>query len=88
MTYTVVLVREEVGGYSVHVPALPGCQTQGETVPEAIDMAKEAIECYLGSLEKRGRPLPQDVQSVTFDWEDGVEALVYRVPVRDVAPVA
>lgn len=88
MTYTVVLVREEVGGYSVHVPALPGCHTQGETVPEALDMAKEAIECYLGSLQKRGKPFPVDVQTVTFDWEDGTEALVYRVPVPQAVPIA
>jgi antitoxin HicB len=88
MTYTVVLVREEVGGYSVHVPALRGCHTQGETVPEALDMAREAILCYLGSLEKRGKPFPPDVETVTFDWDDGAEALVYRVPVPEAMPVA
>ncbi len=58
MTYPVVLVREEVGGYSVHVPALRGCHTQGETVPEALDMAREAIQCYLESLRMRGKPIP------------------------------
>ena len=88
MTYTVVLVRGEVGGYSVYVPALPGCQTQGETMPEALDMAKEAIECYLGSLDRRGKSFPSDVESVTFDWEDGIEALVYRVPAREAARIA
>jgi predicted RNase H-like HicB family nuclease len=36
MVYTVVLVREEVGGYSVHVPALEGCHTEGDTLPEAL----------------------------------------------------
>jgi predicted RNase H-like HicB family nuclease len=88
MTYTVVLVREEVGGYSVHVPALKGCHTQGETVPEALEMAKEAILCYLGSLEKRGKRFPSDVDTVTFDWDDGSEALVYRLPVGEAAPIA
>jgi len=88
MTYTVVLVREEVGGYSVHVPALRGCHTQGETVPEALDMAKEAIQCYVESLIGRGKPVPRDVETVTFEWDDGSEALAYRIAVPEVAAVA
>ncbi len=88
MTYTVVLVREEEGGYSVHVPALRGCHTQGETVPEALDMAKDAILCYLGSLDKHGEPYPPDVKTVTFEWGDGTEASVYRVTIREAARVA
>jgi predicted RNase H-like HicB family nuclease len=31
------------------VPSLPGCVTYGETIEEAIDMAKEAIELYIDS---------------------------------------
>ena len=61
LTYTVVLLREEVGGFSVSVPALPGCHTQGETVPECLDMAREAIQGYVRSLQKRGQPVPKDV---------------------------
>jgi len=38
MAYTVVLVHERQGGYSVYVPALPGCRTQGDDVPEATVM--------------------------------------------------
>ena len=88
MTYTVVLVREEDGGYCVHVPALKGCHTQGDTLPEALTMAKDAIECYLGSLEKHGEPFPEDVETVSFDWGDSSEASVYRIAVREAAPVA
>ena len=88
MTYTVVLVREEDGGYCVHVPALKGCHTEGDTLPEALEMAKDAIECYLGSLEKHGEPFPPDVDTVTFDWEDGTEALVYRVSIAEAVAVA
>jgi len=36
MTYTVVLERERDGGFSVHVPALRGCHTQGDDLPEAL----------------------------------------------------
>jgi antitoxin HicB len=50
------------GGFSVSVPALPGCHTQGETREEALEMAKDAIEGYLEVLEGQGRPLPRPVQ--------------------------
>jgi len=88
MTYTVVFVREEDGGYCVHVPALKGCHTQGDTLPEALEMAKEAMVCYLESLAKHGEPLPPDVETVTFEWGDATEALVYKVTVREAVAVA
>lgn len=45
--FEVVLQPEEEGCFSVSVPALPGCHTQGETREEAQAMAKDAIEGYL-----------------------------------------
>ena len=48
--YSIIWTPEEQGGYSVAVPDLPGCFTQGETLEEAIDMAKEAMILYLESL--------------------------------------
>jgi len=45
--YEVVLTPEEEGGYSVTVPALPGCVSQGRTREEALAMMREAIELYL-----------------------------------------
>ena len=57
--YTIVLIPEpEEGGYSVIVPALTCCFTQGDTYLEAVENAKEAIECHLGGLAKSGDPLP------------------------------
>ena len=50
ITYRVLLNKEPEGGYTVTVPALPGCVTYGESVDEAISMAKEAIELYIESL--------------------------------------
>ena len=58
--YTVILIPEKEGGFSVEVPALPGCVTQGETREEAISMAKEAITLYLESLKADGEPLPEE----------------------------
>jgi antitoxin HicB len=57
--FEVVLQPEEEGGFSVSVPALPGCHTQGETREEALEMARDAIEGYLEVLAEEGRPLPR-----------------------------
>ena len=47
MELKIVLDEQEEGGYTVYVPALPGCISEGETVEEAIKNIKEAIELYL-----------------------------------------
>ena len=60
LTYRILLTPEDEGGFSVSVPALPGCFTQGETIEEAISMTKEAISVYIESLEKDGEPIPND----------------------------
>jgi predicted RNase H-like HicB family nuclease len=52
MKFNIILEPDEDGGFSVTVPALDGCFTQGETEEEAIENAKEAILCYLEGLEK------------------------------------
>ena len=60
--YEVVLTPEDDGGYSVSVPALPGCTSQGETREEALDMIREAIELYLESLDAHGDPIPGPIE--------------------------
>lgn len=47
MKITVVLEPQEEGGYTVYVPSLPGCVSQGETREQAIKNIKEAVELYL-----------------------------------------
>ena len=42
------------------MPALPGCITQGDTLEEAIAMAKDAIGPYLESLIAGGEPIPEE----------------------------
>jgi antitoxin HicB len=78
-TYTVILRRDAEGQYTVFVPALPGCLTEGEDISEAVSMAKDAMECYLGALLKQGLPIPEDSNTITFDRDDMVEGLVLRV---------
>lgn len=47
MKLKVLIVPEEVGGYSVSVPALRGCYSEGETVDEALANIREAAELWL-----------------------------------------
>ncbi len=47
MNLTVVLEKQEEGGYTAYVPSLPGCISQGDTKEEALKNIKEAIELYL-----------------------------------------
>jgi predicted RNase H-like HicB family nuclease len=63
-TYKIHLHKEEEGGFTVNVPALPGCITYGENLDEAIDMAKEAIQHYLEELKERGEKIPDDSNSL------------------------
>ncbi len=58
-SYTIILEPDpDEGGYTVTVPALPGCVTQGETIEEAIVMAKDAIRLFIETLMAEGQPVP------------------------------
>lgn len=62
-TYTVVLEPDdEAGGFSVHVPALPGCHTEGDTRDAAIAMAQDAINAYIESLLAHNEPIPVEAK--------------------------
>jgi len=50
----------EEGRYTVTVPALLGCITQGETLEEVIAMAKDAIRLHIDALIADGVPVPED----------------------------
>jgi len=71
--YTIILEPcEENPGYTVSVPALPGCITEGETFEEALEMAKDAITLYLKDCLRHGEPIPEDnvkVSRVTVDLD-------------------
>ena len=56
--YEIVLQPEPEGGFSVSVPELPSVSTQGETIEEATEMAKDAIEAYLDVMHEDGLPIP------------------------------
>ena len=58
--YTVILEKEEDGGYHVFCPTLPGCHTQSETIEEGIQNIREAIQLYVQSLVEDGLPVPEE----------------------------
>jgi predicted RNase H-like HicB family nuclease len=60
MRYTVVLEREDDGGFVVSVPALPGCLSQGDTRAEALENVREAIELYVEDCRDAGDPVPTE----------------------------
>ena len=51
MKLKIVLEPSDEGGYTVYVPSLPGCISEGNTKEEAMANIKEAIELYLEPVE-------------------------------------
>lgn len=52
------LSSEDGGGYLVTFPDLPGCMSDGETVEEAIEMARDAFKCWMSVYIEEGREIP------------------------------
>jgi predicted RNase H-like HicB family nuclease len=52
MAFQVVLEPSEGGGYTVLVPELPGCISEGDTADEALKNIREAIELYLEPVDE------------------------------------
>ena len=59
--YEVELRPEADGGYSVRVPDLDGCYSQGNTLNEALEMAADALVTYVAALMKHGAPIPSPI---------------------------
>lgn len=55
--YLAYFEQEDDGTWSVYVPALPGCYSQGDTLKEAKSNVKEAICAYLESVKKDDLPI-------------------------------
>jgi len=58
--YKVIFEPQEEGGFTVTVPALPGCISEGDTYDEALANIKEAIALYIESLQADGIPVPEE----------------------------
>ena len=72
MRFKVVLEPDEEGGYTVYVPSLPGCISEGDKIEDALANVKEAIELY---LEPADEDLAVDERAVVREIEfrsDGI----------------
>ena len=58
MRYTVILQKEDDGGYVATVPVLPGCVSQGDTRDKVLKNIEEAIEVYLKDVLATGESVP------------------------------
>jgi len=65
-TYRVIIRKEPEGSYTAIVPTLKGCITWGETIEEAMLMAKEAIEVMIESMEANHIPIADDSETVEY----------------------
>jgi len=65
LRYTILLKpadEDEEPGFSVTVPELPGCFSQGDTFEEAMEHGKEAILCHLEGMVKDGEDIPLETR--------------------------
>ena len=51
MNFRIVLEPSDEGGYTVYVPSLPGCISEGDNAEDALANIREAIELYLEPVE-------------------------------------
>jgi predicted RNase H-like HicB family nuclease len=56
------IIHRDDYAYTATVPALPGCVTQGDTLDEALEHARDAIRLYLEDLEQAGEPIPEETE--------------------------
>ena len=66
LNYKVLLHKAEEGGFTVTVPALPGCITEGDNLDEALSRAKEVIALYVEELKSRGEEIPDDSETLEY----------------------
>lgn len=57
-SFPVILEPEKDGGYVVSCPILPGCYSQGDTLEEALNNIREAIQLCIDDYQERGVEIP------------------------------
>ena len=61
------ILHPEDGFVNVVVPDLPGCRTFGKNTPEALLMAKDAVEMWLWDAENKSEPIPAASDSLAVE---------------------
>ena len=64
-----VIIEKEQGGFYAWCPELRGCQSQGDSLEEAINNIKEAIELYLETLpeDRRDALLSREILTTSVE---------------------
>ena len=57
--FEAIFTPQDEGGFTVEIPDLPGCISEGDTLDEAENNIEEAARLYLETLEERGIPVPE-----------------------------
>lgn len=80
------IFQQEDEGYNISFPDLPGAFTCGNSLEEALFLAKDCLGLYLYSLESRGLdlPNPSKPQNIKVDSTEFVQLIeVFMTPIRD-----
>lgn len=64
--YVTLITPDEVSGYNVVFPELPGCLTCGDTYEEAAENAKEVLSLWLEVMQERKEEVPKPSRFVPF----------------------
>ena len=66
MKLKVVLEASDESGYTVYVPSLPGCVSEGDTENEALKNIREAIELYLEPVDDDLAAMGKEVREIVL----------------------
>ncbi len=59
--YRIFIEKDENGIYIASCPALQGCYSQGDTVDEALQNIKDAIQLHIEARQALGEPIPIEI---------------------------
>ena len=63
--------EEKKGGYTVEVPDLPGCVSEGDSLADAILMATDAASGWVLDELEDGNPIPESSAIADITPDDG-----------------
>ena len=66
MKLKIVLQPSDDGGFTVYVPSMPGCVSEGETEQEALKNIREAIELYLEPVDDDLAGVQNEVREIVL----------------------
>ena len=72
LEYNAIFQKEQEGGYSVWIPSLPGCASQGETFEKSLKNIQEAIahqELFLKIINERSKLVEKSAVNSWCLWQ-------------------